>query len=104
MDDWICYGAEVKLKNISFMQLVLGTTGALLIYAGLKDIDLILFFHHLVTDPSTAFQGTYDYKTNHKDTTKPSTSGTPSSDPTTPATPATPATPGTPNTNPWQSV
>lgn len=48
------------MKNISFLQLVLGTGGALMIYAGIKDLDLVAFFHALVTNPATAFtQGGY---------------------------------------------
>ena len=49
------------MKNVSFMQLILGTTGALLIYAGIKNVDIQKFLHNLVTSPSTAFSQTYSY-------------------------------------------
>src|ERR1041384_6520072 len=56
----ICFRIGVKVKNISFMQLVLGTTGALLIYSGIKDIDIMSFFSDLVRDPKKAFTNNYD--------------------------------------------
>lgn len=49
------------MKNISFMQLVLGTMGALLVYAGIKDLDLVRFGTEFVKNPAGAFQGTYKY-------------------------------------------
>lgn len=45
--------------NISFLQLVLGVGGALLIYSGIKDLDVQEFLHTLVTNPSQAFQSGY---------------------------------------------
>jgi hypothetical protein len=48
------------MKNVSFMQLVLGVGGALMIYAGVKDLDLVAFFKALASNPATAFsQGGY---------------------------------------------
>lgn len=43
------------MKNVSFMQLVLGTAGVLLIYSGIKDVDLVGFLHELAINPKQAF-------------------------------------------------
>jgi hypothetical protein len=68
------------MKNVSFMQLLLGVTGGLLVYAGIKDIDIITFFHTLVTNPSGAFTASYK----HIDAAKiPASSVKPSSNTTT---------------------
>jgi hypothetical protein len=48
------------MKNISFMQLVLGTSGAMLIWAGVKNIDIMKFFKELVERPRDAFSGVYN--------------------------------------------
>lgn len=71
------------MKNISFMQLVLGVGGAALIYSGIKDIDLKAFFSMLVKDPKQAFNQGF------KNAPK---TATPSSD-TNPGTGATGSTP-----------
>lgn len=64
------------MKNISFLQLVLGTGGALMIYAGVKDLDLVAFFRALAKDPATAFtQG--GYFATAKTTATPSSNTTP---------------------------
>lgn len=47
------------MKNISFLQLVLGVAGGLLIYSGVKDIDLPAFLSDLVRDPKKAFTNNY---------------------------------------------
>jgi hypothetical protein len=49
------------MKNVSFMQLILGVSGALLMYAGIKDLDLKWYITHLVTDPYAVFSGTTVY-------------------------------------------
>jgi len=59
MAPWICFRIGVEVKNISFMQLVLGTTGAILIYSGIKDIDIMTFFSDLIRDPKKAFTNNY---------------------------------------------
>lgn len=51
------------MKNVSFLQLVLGVAGGLMIYAGIKDIDINVFLHTLVTNPSGAFTGSYQHST-----------------------------------------
>lgn len=52
------------MKNISMMQLVLGITGGILIYSGIKNVDLKAFFVTLATDPKSAFNYSYNYETN----------------------------------------
>lgn len=74
------------------MQLVLGVSGGLLIYSGLKDIDIIKFFSALVKKPSEAFSTSYFYQ-------KPAAPGTTPSSNTTPTTPT-----ATPDPNQWKSV
>lgn len=54
------------MKNVSFLQLVLGTTGAALIWAGVKDVDIVQFFRVFIQDPSKAFIGTYEYSKTHQ--------------------------------------
>jgi len=73
------------MKNVSFMQLILGVAGGMLIYAGIKDINLGQFFYILVRDPSQAFSGSLLYQgggankpavnTTPNTATKPSTGG-----------------------------
>lgn len=52
------------MKNISMMQLILGVTGGMLIYAGIKNVDLQAFFVTLATDPKSAFNYAYNYDVN----------------------------------------
>lgn len=83
-------GCEFEVKNVSFMQLVLGVAGGVLIYSGIKDMDIVGFFGELVRNPKQAFnQGWLNAKTG----------GPTRSSTTTPATPNNP--PATPN-NPFQ--
>lgn len=66
------------MKNISFLQLVLGVGGALMIYAGVKDLDIVAFGRALVTNPATAFsQGGYFSPQKNTSGTQPSSNTTP---------------------------
>lgn len=66
------------MKNISFLQLVLGVGGALMIYAGVKDLDIVAFGRALVTNPATAFsQGGYFATAKTSTGTQPSSNTTP---------------------------
>lgn len=66
------------MKNISFLQLVLGVGGALMIYAGVKDLDIVAFGRALVTNPATAFsQGGYFSTQKSSGPVQPSTNTTP---------------------------
>lgn len=59
------------MKNVSFMQLVLGITGGILIYSGIKDIDLAGFLNSLVKTPGDTFQYAWSYKVRHTQTGQP---------------------------------
>ena len=68
------------MKNISFLQLVLGAGGALMIYAGIKDLDLVAFFNALITNPAKAFTTGGYFSTKKTPTTAaPSSNTTPNS-------------------------
>lgn len=63
------------MKNISFLQLVLGIGGGLLIFSGLKDVDLPGFLHELATNPADAFKYAWSYKNTHATPNQPVPSG-----------------------------
>lgn len=76
------------MKNISFLQLVLGIAGGLLIYSGIKDIDLPGFLNSLVKTPGDTFQYSWSYKIRHAGNNTPVQGNAVPSSNTNPAKPA----------------
>lgn len=66
------------MKNVSFLQLVLGVGGALLIYSGVKDLDIQSFLHTLVTNPAKAFDSGYFHTAKVTPSSNPTTQKPPS--------------------------